>query len=99
MRVRLARLAQGDVVQARDWYEAQRIGLGVRFIDAMNRVLTRVGDNPVVFPVVHGHVRRAFVGRFPYDVYFEVARDHVRVVAVVHLRRAAETWRRRSDQA
>lgn len=95
MRVRLARLAQRDIADACAWYEAQRTGLGDRFIDAVDRVLVRVGDHPLQFPAVHASARRALVGRFPYGVYFEFVDDYVRVVAIVHLMREAQTWRRR----
>jgi plasmid stabilization system protein ParE len=95
MRVRLARLAQRDIADATDWYEAQRAGLSARFINAVDRVLTRIGDNPAQFPAIHASARRALVGRFPYGVYFEVVGEYVRVVAIVHLKREAQAWRSR----
>jgi len=95
MRVRLARLAQHDVVGASGWYDEQRRGLGTRFVKAVDRVITRIGENPRQFPVVYATARRALVGRFPYGVYFQLADDYVRVVAIVHLKQEAHTWQRR----
>lgn len=95
MRVRLARLAQGDIADASEWYDTQRKGLGTRFIDAVDRVLARVGDNPMQFPAVHASARRALVGRFPYGIYFELTAEYVRVIAIVHLKQEAQAWRRR----
>jgi len=47
------------------------------------------------FPAVHASARRALVGRFPYGVYFKLTAEYVRVIAIVHLKREAQAWRRR----
>ena len=92
MKVRFARLAQRDLVDASAWYDAQRAGLGPRFVAAVDSAITAVSENPHRFPMVHGEARRALVGRFPYGIYFLIVEDYVRVVAVVHLRRGADAW-------
>ena len=38
--------AQLDVGDAAGWYEDQKAGLGIRFLDEMDHVLSRAGLNP-----------------------------------------------------
>ena len=69
------------------WYEGQRLGLGERFVAALDRLIDRVSENPQQFPVIETEVRR-----FPYAVYFVVSSDHVAVIAVLHVRRYPQEW-------
>jgi hypothetical protein len=59
-----------DIQAAAVWYEDQRSGLGLRFLDELDLVLQRIKDNPRQFPPVDGDVHRALLRHFPYGVYF-----------------------------
>ncbi len=93
--VRLGSGAQHDVADTVAWYEAQRPGLGGRFIEALDALFNRVAENPQQFPVIESEVRRALLRRFPYAIYFRVATNHIVVVAVLHVRRYPQGWQRR----
>lgn len=93
--VRLSAGAQHDVEDTVAWYEGQRVGLGGRFVAALDRLIDRVFENPQQFPVIETEVRRALVRRFPYAVYFIVSSDHIAVIAVLHVRRYPQEWQRR----
>jgi len=80
-------LAESDLESAATWYEHQRTGLGLRFLDALDQLFERVRATPLQFPLVSANVRRALLQTFPYAVYFRVMDDAVVVLAVVHLRR------------
>jgi hypothetical protein len=45
-------LAQSDIEAAAGWYEEQQSELGLRFVDAVDHVLTRIRDTPLQFPVI-----------------------------------------------
>ncbi len=45
--------AETDIDEAASRYEAERTGLGVRFIQDLNVLLERVEENPFQFPIVH----------------------------------------------
>ena len=60
--------ADQEVQSDRQWYEEQRPGLGVQFAHAIDEVIERISSNPLVFPMVHGEIRRAVVRRFPYGI-------------------------------
>jgi len=89
------REAQRDIDEAAVWYEGERAGLGLQFLDELDVLLRRVADSPFQFPNITAHVRRALLHRFPYGVYFLHSDQTVEVIAVLHLHRHPDTWKRR----
>ena len=45
---------------------------------------------------VHKDVRRAFMRRFPYGVFYRVEEDQIIVVGVFHARRDPKRWQARA---
>ena len=89
-------LAESDLDRAASWYEMQKPGLGLQFLDAAETVFRRLRESPLQFPFVSADVRRALLHTFPYAMYFQVSDDAVVVLAVLHLSRDPRTWRARS---
>jgi len=90
-------LAELDLLEAFEWYEAQQTGLGADFISAIDSVFARIASNPHLYPEVHHTVRRAVVRKFPYLVYFIVAGEAVSVLGCFHSKRRPEVARERLD--
>ena len=76
-------------------YERERAGLGFHFEARVNTVFTRLLDNPFQFPEIEEGARRALVRDFPYGVFFTMDADILTVLAVLHLHRHPDTWKRR----
>jgi len=87
--------AEDEVLEARQWYEERRVGLGREFGQAVDGIVQRIATNPLSFPRVHNETRRAVLSRFPYAIYFRVADDTV-VVLAVHGRQQPARWKHRS---
>ena len=87
--------AQADVAGAVEWYARERLELGIDFALAVQACFNRIREAPEFSPVVHREIRRAFVGRFPYLVFFRVEPSEVIVLAVMHGARRPATWKRR----
>ena len=87
--------AELDVSDAAAWYEERRTGLGDEFLDELDSVLRRVIKDPLQFPPVKNHIRRALLRRFPYSVYFGVTGETVELVAVLHQHRDPRGWEKR----
>lgn len=67
MRVLILRpQARLDVGESAGWYEDQKAGLGIRFLDEIDHVLSRAQVNPCQFPEIDPGVRRGLLQRFPY---------------------------------
>lgn len=86
-----------DVLGVRAWYEARRMGLGCEFGLAVETLLARIVDNPLLFQCVHSETRRAILSRFPYAIYFRITESQI-VVLAVHGRQHQSRWQQRSQQ-
>jgi plasmid stabilization system protein ParE len=87
--------ADAEVEAAFEWYENERQGLGLEFLDELRAAYNRVADGPHKYQELRGGIRRAFLRRFPYAVYFAIEGDVVVVVAVLHASRDPAEWQRR----
>ena len=88
MRLEFHPSTTGDVREATSYYDKQRAGLGVRFLQQLDQALAQVAHSPLLFPVVEHDIRRALVKRFPYTILFRVLDgDVVRILVIRHLRR------------
>lgn len=84
--------ADADLLEAQDWYEQQRPGLGDEFLLAMAEVFVRLETSPLEFPVYYQGFRRALARRFPYKFFFRIEGEVVIVFRILHAAREHE-WR------
>ncbi|MGH8525509.1 MAG: type II toxin-antitoxin system RelE/ParE family toxin [Gammaproteobacteria bacterium] len=61
-------LAEQDLFEA--WYDDKSNGLGTEFRAAVDALLQRISESPLISPLVYGKLRRAVMHRFPYLVYY-----------------------------
>ena len=87
--------AADDASEVKAWYESRRAGLGYEFGLAIEALLARILNNPMMFLRVHGETRRAVLSRFPYALYFRAVSDQI-VVLAIHGRQRPGRWRARS---
>ena len=87
--------AEAELLDARAWYEGERVGLGAIFAAAVETTVTAILQDPLAYPRVKGDIRRAVVRRFLYAVYFRPIDDEIIVLAVMHGRRNPRHWRSR----
>lgn len=80
--------AQDDLLEARDWYDRQRHGLGASFADAFAEFLRHIEDNPEMYAVVLKGVRQGKLRRFPYVVSVTNTYRHPVAASCALLRRA-----------
>ena len=96
-RLTISAEAELEVFEAALRYEREREGLGFRFEAQVHAVFRRLVENPFQFPVIEEAVRRALVRDFPYGVFFTAEADLVTVLAILHLHRHPDTWKRRGQ--
>jgi hypothetical protein len=58
--------ARQDIADALAWYEQQAAGLGLEFLRCVEAIIASIQRNPLMYPAVLTHYRRAVVRRFPY---------------------------------
>jgi toxin ParE1/3/4 len=98
--VQLAREARDELREAARRYGDVRPELRAEFLAAIDEAMTQVvrmapylGSPPGIDPALG--VRRVFVKRFPFSVYFVELSTRYRVLAVAHARRKPFYWRDR----
>ena len=84
-----------DIEAAFEWYERERPGLGLDFVDELRAAYGRIVDGPLKYPQLRSNIRRALLKRFPYAVFFAVEGEIIVVLAVLHTSRDPAEWQRR----
>lgn len=84
--------AADELIQAGNYYEAQRRGLGRRFDSEFARALEKIVEAPARWPIQTRDVRRYRLHRFPYGVFYRIRQDTIEIVAVMHLSRRPDYW-------
>jgi len=65
-RISFHRLAERELNDAALYYESESPGLGVIFLDEIDRSIEAIAKNPSRGIKIRGHVRRRILRRFPY---------------------------------
>ena len=87
--------AKREMREAAEFYDLERRGLGIEFLDAVGRTMRQVIEHPESSPVVLGQVRKCKVTRFPHSVVYSVRDGGVFVSAVAHNSRRPFYWQDR----
>jgi len=93
--VRFRPQAEAEVLEARNWYEERRQGLGAEFAAVVDGLVGRIAENPLAFPRARSDIRRATLRRFPYALYFCLSGSEV-IVLAVHGRQDPRRWQSRA---
>ena len=95
-RVSFHELAEHELNDAALYYEKESTGLGVKFLNEIERYLTAIIKNPNAGKKVRGQVRRRILHTFPYGILYSVKDDGIRVLAIMNLKRRPMYWVGRS---
>lgn len=95
MRIAFHAAADREAEEVADYYDRQLLGLGAEFYHELGTILDLLSLNPWMGVSYFGPYRRILMQRFPFSVYYEVADDRIRVVAVAHQHRMPGYWRGR----
>jgi ribosomal protein S18 acetylase RimI-like enzyme len=88
--VRFDAAAIADVTLARDWYESELPGLGEQFVDSVETAVSRIRSLPSAGSLVLPSIRRQFMARFPYVLYYRADDSGVLVIECLHVTRGPE---------
>jgi hypothetical protein len=92
---RLLSPAEKELAEAIDFYERAVPGLGLDFLEEVERTINRILLQPEAWTRVSKRHRRCRTRRFPYGVIYSVENDVVLVTAVFNLRRHPDAWKGR----
>ena len=97
MKVTFLPPAEQELADAVDYYEAQKSGLGFEFFEEVWAAIERIERHPSAWQAVSRNARRCRTHRFPYGVIYQMREgdDEILIVAVAHLHRKPDYWRKR----
>ena len=87
--------AETDIAEAFDYYESCRKNLGHDFLLAVEASLHKIQRNPLLYKEIHRQIRRVFINRFPYGIYFVIIKSTLVVIGVIHARKNPRHWKKR----
>ena len=92
MRIRFLDVAQRELDDAVAWYNEREEGLGLGFLDELDRSIRRIVAFPLASTEIDTGIRRCLVARFPYGVFYGIDEELIIVIAVAHLHRHPRYW-------
>ncbi|HEY2726162.1 MAG TPA: type II toxin-antitoxin system RelE/ParE family toxin [Parafilimonas sp.] len=81
-KLELRPLAALEVIEAYDWYELQRQGLGIEFLNELEIFYQKLLQNPHIHSYYQKPVRSGKIERFPYVVVYEIFNEVIIVYSV-----------------
>lgn len=87
--------AEIEFSDAVDFYERQQPGLGRRLFEEVQTAVRQICEHPLAWEQMDSQTRRCLTNRFPYGVLYRIKKDHIRIIAVMHLRRKPDCWKAR----
>jgi hypothetical protein len=89
--------AQDDILEASDWYEEQKTGLGELFMVSVDDCIKLLIKNPFAFAKIYYTIRKANTKNYPYSLYYNINEKihEVTIIAVISQYRSDRIWKQR----
>jgi hypothetical protein len=87
--------AEQEFIETVIYYNSQSEGLGFEFAAEVKYTLDRVIQYPLAWHKLSERTHRCRTNRFPYGVVYQIRRDCIMIIAVMHLHRKPKTWQSR----
>ena len=85
-KIEIRPLASMEIIEAYDWYETQREGLGMEFLNELEDLYNSLLRNPHAYAYYEEPVRQERIKRFPYTVVYEIFDSLIVVYCVFMIR-------------
>lgn len=93
MKLVIVPLALAELHDAAAFYTVSaNAELGDAFLAEFERAAAALMSNPELGAIFRRSKRRYLLRRFPYSIFYQLAGDEIRVIAVAHQRRRPSYW-------
>ncbi|OIO71476.1 MAG: recombinase [Zetaproteobacteria bacterium CG12_big_fil_rev_8_21_14_0_65_55_1124] len=82
MKLRYTSRAIQDLELALVWYERQRRGLGLEFLDCVESTIQSILSNPRKFRIYYARIRGRVVRRFPFSIFYSIEEHEIVIHSV-----------------
>jgi len=87
--------AETELLNAVEFYELQQPELGRRLSEEIQTAIHQICEHPLAWEKMDAETHRCLTNRFPYGVLYRIKSDHIRIIAIMHLRRKPTYWNKR----
>ena len=87
--------AEQEFFDAIEYLNSEGEGLGYEFADEVKSTLERVIQYPKAWHPLSKRTHRCRTKRFPYFIVYQIRPDTILIIAVMHLHRDPENWKKR----
>lgn len=92
MKILIAKIAQEEFNETKEFYEIEQSGLGTRFENEIKKSLLRIKQFPLAWPVECYEIRKYLVHKFPYKIFYSIQDQTITVLAFAHFHRKPAYW-------
>jgi toxin ParE1/3/4 len=82
MKINYTQRAEKDLRLAISWYEEQRKGLGLEFLDCVEFAVKRIIAFPESYEKVYSSFHRCTVRRFPFSIFYTIETGNIVIHAI-----------------
>ena len=95
LKIQFLAVAEQELIETVRYYNFQSPGLGFEFAAEVSRTLTRIAGYPLAWHQLSERTRRCRTNHFPYGIIYQIRKDCIMIIAVMHLQREPEAWQKR----
>lgn len=85
-----------ELNEAYSWYENRLKGLGEDFIEELDHAFSLIKTMPKTWPILTGKFRRFLLKRFPYGIIYQIRKNDILILVIMHLSRKPGYWMKRA---
>jgi len=91
--------AEKEFNEAIVYYNEFQNGLGLEFTREIYMAIQNILSFPCAWASLSANTRRCMANRFPYGVIYQVTDEEAFIIAVMHLNREPNYWKKRKKKA
>ncbi|MGD9931298.1 MAG: type II toxin-antitoxin system RelE/ParE family toxin [Mangrovibacterium sp.] len=91
-RIEISDEAEIDFDKSYRYYSDESQKVASSFYKQINLSFEILKQHPESFPIVYKNVRKFFVKKFPFVIYYQLVGSAIRVIAIFHTSRDPEIW-------
>ncbi len=95
--IKVTQLAEEELDEIMGWYEEEKSGLGITFLNDFFNQVAFLKDNPYLYQEAYKTYRRVPIKKYPYVIYYGIEEQlqKVAVLAVWHTSKNPERLKSR----
>lgn len=94
-KIKFLAAAEQEFIETVRYYNFQSPGLGFEFAAEVSHTLTRIAEYPLAWHQLSERTRRCRTSHFPYGIIYQIRKDFIMIISVMHLHRKPKTWQER----